>query len=783
MKFPESWLHSFVPYPQSSQELAHLLTMAGLEVEAIEPIRPTFEGVVVAEVLGVAKHPHADKLTVCSVNAGEGKRLQIVCGAINVAVGRKFPLALPGAELPGGVSIAPTEVRGIESQGMLCSASELGISSASSGLLELDENAPIGRDLAQYLNLNDTVLTLKLTPNRGDCLSVVGIAREVAAITSLAWQAPAGTTVPVHGQDQRLISIVDAKACPRYCGRIIHNLRRDAKTPDWMAQRLMLSGLRPSDPVVDVTNYVMLELGQPLHAFDLAKIGKEITVRYARGGETLTLLNQQTVNLDARTLVIADETNILAIAGVMGGLSSAVGDTSTSVFLESAFFSPEVIQGQARQLGITSEAAHRFERGVDFQGVRWALERATGLLQEICGGEVQEMAEVIATPPPRPAIRLRTARAARILGIALDSADIQALLTRLNCAVRVVDDDALVTPPSYRFDLEQEVDLIEELARLHGYEQIPSLTPVAALTPSCEPEDARSPMQLRLLLNARDYQETISYSFGNHQQEQALAGDITPIRLQNPLASHINVMRTTLFGGLLETLSNNLKKQQDRVRIYEIGRCFYSLEEQPEMIAGLCYGLITPEQWGSPARDVDFFDVKGDIEALCLPNQLRFEAKQHPALRPGETARLWLEGEQLGWLGRLHPKLQQEYGLSHAPILFELKLALLLARKLPVFQELVKFPMVRRDLAVEVDNEISVQEILENLRKTAPDIVLDLVLFDIYRGKGIDSDKKSLAFKVLLQDTQATLTEKTIERVIADLIHVLETRFAAKLRN
>lgn len=785
MKFSENWLRAYVNPDLDSDRLAHALTMAGLEVEALESVAPPFDKVVVGEVLALEKHPDADRLNVCRVDVGAGEPLQIVCGAANVRAGAKVPCALVGAQLPK-MAIRQAKVRGVESSGMLCSESELGLADESSGLLLLPPDATVGQSIRDYLGLDDKLYTLKLTPNRSDCLSVAGVAREVAAVTGAALNLPKAVAVPASVPDRISVAVEEPAACPRYCGRVLKGLNAAATSPEWMARRLKRSGLRSISAVVDVTNYVLLELGQPLHAFDLAKIQGGIRVRFARPGERLELLNQQTAALDSDMLVIADEAQALALAGVMGGQASAVSDATLDIFLESAFFSPDTIAGKARRLALSTDSSYRFERGVDFAVTRAALERATQLLLEICGGAAGEIAEVTAELPQRTPIRLRVARVSQVLGIGLSSAQIAALLTRLQFDFAEDGGAFQVTPPSYRFDLAIEADLIEEMARLYGYDNIPALPPRGSLNMLAQSEAARGRETLRALLTARDYQEVINYSFVDAAWERDIAGNDSPLQLKNPIASQMGVMRSTLFGGLIDNLRFNLNRKQERVRLFETGCCFAQSAEgfkQPERIAGLCYGNAKPEQWGEVARAVDFYDAKADVEALFWPAVPRFEAALHPALHPGQAAKVWLEGELLGWIGTLHPKWQQKYELPAAPALFELEMAVLLRGRVPAFAEISKFQAVRRDIAVVVDEGISVQALLDGMSERLPEVVTELALFDVYRGKGIDLGKKSLAFRVLMQDTRQTLTDEEVDAVTAQLAEVLTSRFGAKLRN
>jgi phenylalanyl-tRNA synthetase beta chain len=786
MKFSENWLRTFVNPALSSAELAHQLTMAGLEVEALEPVAPNFERVVVGEVLALDKHPDADRLQVCRVDIGTESPLQIVCGARNVHVGARVPCALVGAQLPG-ISIKQAKVRGVESSGMLCSARELGLAEEADGLLLLPSDAPVGADIRAYLDLDDALFTLKLTPNRSDCLSLAGVAREVSAVTATSMVMPKIATVGASISDALAVVVAEPAACPRYCGRIVRGINAAAATPVWMVRRLERSGLRSISAVVDVTNYVMLELGQPLHAFDLQKLAGGITVRFARPQEQLKLLNGQTATLDAGILVIADNGKALAVAGIMGGLDSAVSDGTTDIFLESAFFSPDVIMGRARRLGVGSDSCYRFERGVDFAATREAMERASALILEICGGAAGPISEVCGELPRREPIPLRVARACRVLGIELDAAQVEALLRRLQLSFAWSEDCCFVIPPSYRFDLNIEVDLIEELARLYGYDNIPATPPRAELAMLAQPDAVRGTAQLKAAIAARDYQEIISYSFVNEAWERDFAGNDHPLALQNPIASHMSVMRSTLFGGLVEALRYNLNRRQERVRLFEVGCCFLAgsgggVGAQPMRVAGLCYGAAKPEQWGEAARPVDFFDVKADVEALCWPRLPRFSATPHPALHPGQSAQIWLDEQPVGWIGALHPQWQQQYDLPASPVLFEMDLAALLERPVPVYAEVSKFPPVRRDIAVVVDDGSAVQALLDGLRETLPRAVTGVELFDVYRGQGIDPGKKSLAFRVLMQDTQKTLTDAEVDDAIAQLTQILVTRFNAKLR-
>ncbi len=784
MKFSENWLRTFVDPSLNSDALAHELTMAGLEVEALESVAPAFDGLVVAQVLEVTKHPQADRLNVCKVDAG-GEPLQIVCGAANVAVGAKVPCAMVGAKLPG-IEIKQAKLRGVESFGMLCSAKELGLAEESNGLLLLPADAPVGQNIRTYLDLDDKLFTLKLTPNRSDCLSLFGVAREVAAITGAMLKRLEIAPVPAVVKDSIAVRLDAPQACPRYAGRIIRGVNAKAPSPAWMMKRLERSGLRSISPLVDVTNYILLELGQPMHAFDAAKISGTIVPRFAREGEQLKLLNDQTITLQSDMLVISDDQKALALAGIMGGAESSVSDATIDIFLESAFFNPAVIAGKSRRLGFGSDSSYRYERGVDFELAPIALERATALILEICGGQPGEVVEVLANLPIREKVALRGERVRRILGIEIPNPRIDELLRRLQFNFSEQAGVFQVTPPSHRFDLAIEEDFIEEVARLNGYDQVPENPPAGHLRMLPRAENERTVHAVKTLLTARDYQEIVSYSFVDESWEADLGGNVQPVRLLNPIASQMSVMRSTLFGGLLDRLVFNLNRRQDRVRLFEAGRCFSRLENgfaQPLRIGGLCYGSAKAEQWGEAARWVDFYDVKADVEALFYPVVPRFEAAIHPALHPGQSARIAVGGEVVGWIGALHPKWQQKYGLAGSAMLFEVDLPVLLQRAIPAFVEVSRFPPVRRDIAVIVDEKIEVATMLEALQVEHPASVIELTLFDVYRGKGIDLGKKSLAFRVLMQDTQKTLTDEETDSVVASLVQILSARFDAKLRS
>ncbi|MCL2524666.1 MAG: phenylalanine--tRNA ligase subunit beta [Betaproteobacteria bacterium] len=793
MKFSESWLRTFVDPALSSEELSHRLTMAGLEVEELKPVAPAFDPVVVAQVLTVTKHPDADRLNVCQVDTGNGAPATIVCGAPNVAAGLKAPCALPGAHLPGGMTIKMAKVRGVESSGMLCSAKELGIAEDAAGLLILPTDAPVGQNLRQYLDLDDHQFELKLTPNRADCLSLLGVAREVGAITGAALTLPEIADIPASIADTRAIALDAPEACPLYCGRIIKDVDAKAATPEWMQRRLERSGIRAISALVDITNYVMLELGQPLHAFDNTKLSGTVHARLAQPGEKLLLLNEQTIALDSDVLMIADDAKPLAMAGIMGGEESGITLATRELFLESAFFAPAAIAGRARRYGFSSDASHRFERGVDFAATRRALERATQLILAICGGQAGPVVEAKAALPRRDPVRLRTARAEKVLGLTLGAERIAALFAGLALPCQRQGDDFLVTPPSWRFDMEIEEDLIEEIARLYGYDNIPAPAPRGRLAMMPQPEAQRPAARIRQMLVDRGYQEVVNFAFVEADWEADFAGRTEEnelIRLANPIASQMAVMRSTLIGGLVANLATNLRRKQSRVRLFELGRCFSRDDQgapvagfsQPWRLAGLAWGGALPEGWASGEREADFYDLKGDLEALLAPAEVRWEKATHPALHPGRAARLALDGQEIGWLGELHPQWVQKHELTQAPVVFELDFAALGTARIPAFAEVSKFQPVIRDLAVVVDRDLPLQTLLDALQESRPALVRDVQLFDLYAGKGVPENKKSLAFRIVMQDTQRTLLDSEVDAVIQQLVSCLEQAFGARLR-
>ncbi len=793
MKFTESWLRTLVDPPLTTQAMSHVLTMSGLEVEACEPVAPAFDQVVVGQIMTVVKHPQADRLNLLEVDVGQGQLLHIVCGAPNVTTGMKAPCALVGAQLPNHLVIRAAKVRGIDSFGMMCSEKELGLSQESHGLLELEPQAPVGMNIREWLELDDSVLTLKLTPNRADCLSLLGIARELSALTHTSLKVSAakefGTFQARQALPLRAVTVMDPLACGRYMGRPLHLAHPERHTPAWMIRRLQRCGLRSRNLVVDVTNYVMLELGQPLHAFDETCLQGTLAVRWAQPQESIQLLNDQTVDLTQNMLVIADERGPVALAGVMGGKHTAVTDQSHHVFLEAAWFAPDAIAGRARQLGLNSDAAHRFERGVDFAITQRALDYATHLLLEIASGEAGQSIDCKGVLPVRPTVLVRPERVRRVLGLALSDERIACLLGQLEGSLQMAQEQQgfLLTPPSSRFDLNIEADYIEEIARLEGYDNIPAQVPVAAMQLSPQPEGVRDQTLLQSLLVHRGFQEVMTYSFVEGNELQKFTPEIQSIALLNPIASQLSHLRTTIAPGLINTLRYNLGRKQDRVRIFEIGRCFMREPDQEyvqqKRLAALIYGSRYPEQWGLRSDPADFFDLKAEVE-LLFPTSIapHFSPSAHPALHPGRAAQIQLNQRIIGWLGELHPQLVASYELARAPLLFELALDPLLPCSIPHFVEPSRFQPIRRDLAFLVDEHLPVAALLQCLHDARAAHVTELELFDLYRGSGVPSGKKSVAFRVVIQDTERTLTDADLETTTAALVAAVSSAYGAELR-
>ena len=818
MQFSESWLRQYVNPSLDSDALAHAMTMAGLEVEEQRSAAPAFTKVVVAQILSAEQHPDADRLRVCKVDAGTGQELQIVCGAPNARPGIKIPCALVGAQLPpaeaGGkpFMIKVGKLRGVESQGMLCSGRELGLGDDHEGILELPTDAPVGKDIREYLDLDDQIFVIKLTPNKADCLSLIGMAREVSAITGAAlcppkWQPPA-----VSIQDQRKVRVEDKELCGRFAGRIIRGVNPQAKTPDWIVQRLARAGQRSISALVDLSNYVMLELGQPSHVFDVDQLEGDITVRWAKPGETLELLNGQTVTLDGQDSsgkrqavgVVADQKGPVALAGIMGGNHCAVSNDTKNVYVEAAYWLPSAIQGRARRFNFSTDAAHRFERGVDPQNTVNCLEYLSALIIEVCGGQAGPVDDQILNVPARKPVKMRLPRAEKVIGIPLTKEIVADVFKRLGFTFEQEGDVFVVTPPSYRFDIEIEEDLIEEVARMYGFENIPDRPPIASLKMSVKPEAKRGIHLLRQRLAMQGYQEAVNFGFTDLDSEKRLTGiaDKEVIAVLNPIANQYGVMRSTLWGGLLNNLKANLNRGAGRVRIFEVGRVFkrdLSITEeagrvagfhQPQRVGGLAYGSFVPEQWASANRPVDFFDVKGDLERVLDPLHFITESAKHPALHPGRCAQVFLKTNSekiaVGWIGELHPGLQQSYELPQAPILFELDLSSISDLGLPQPEELSKFPAVQRDLALVVKQSVPAQSLLDAMLASGQNLVRSIELFDEFKPKtgssNMASDEKSLAFRVTLLNPQETLQDPQIDAVMAALLGVVEKKCAARLR-
>ncbi|NBW00522.1 MAG: phenylalanine--tRNA ligase subunit beta [Betaproteobacteria bacterium] len=808
MRVPEQWLRAMVNPPMDSEALADALTMAGLEVEDTLPLAPEFSGVVIARVTAVAPHPDADRLRVCTVDIGKPDLLQIVCGAPNVHAGMVAPCATEGAVLPGGFKIKRAKMRGVESQGMLCSAKELGISEDAEGLLALPESfaATLGRNLREAMNLDARVLEIKLTPNRADCLSVAGVAREVAALTSAPISYPSWPTIASTVSDRIAVRVEAADLCGRFSGRVVKGVNAKAATPDWMRSRLEQAGQRSISALVDISNYVMLELGRPSHIFDADKIHGPLVVRWARPGETIKLLNDQQFTLDPSVGVIADDRGPESMAGIMGGDATAVSLETKNVYIEAAFWWPDSIRGRARRFGFSTEAGHRFERGVDWETTVAHVDYITHLIQSICGGAAGPMDDQILGVPSREPVTMRVARCCKVLGIKVTARDCMDIFSRLGLSAEHsksgTEEVIRVRPPSFRFDLEIEEDLIEEVARVYGFDRIPAHPPQAAAAMFSRPEASRSAMQLRDRMVACDYVEAITYSFISQEQAAPFLAETAALRLLNPMASHQSVMRPSLLPGLLEAAVANLKRKAARIRLFEIGRTYHDDPavqagdwavggiRQPLRLAGLAFGFAADEQWGLPARLVDFFDVKGDLQRLVAPAALTTCAlgAEHPALHPGRSAQVLIAGKPVGLLGELHPRLVQALELVSAPIVFELEFEPLSKASVPLPQEPSKFPPVIRDLALVVGLETPAGALLDRINHLKSQSkqgswITNVKCFDEYRGKGLSEKEKSLAFRFILQSPEATLQDAEVDQLMADIIRLMQAEFAARLRS
>jgi phenylalanyl-tRNA synthetase beta chain len=810
MQFPESWLREFCNPPLSSAELAETLTMGGLEVEERRPAAPPFTKVVVGEIKEAVQHPNADRLRVCQVDAGQGGMLNIVCGAPNARAGIKVPLALVGAELPPGEDGKPFliklgKLRGVESQGMLCSARELQLSEDHEGLLELAPDAPIGADVREVLKLDDTLLTLKLTPNLAHGLSVYGIARELAALTGTPLRTPAVVPVAAELRDRLPVKVEAPELCGRFSGRIVRGVNTRATTPSWMVERLARCGQRSVTPLVDISNYVMFEYGQPSHIFDLDKIHGGLTVRWGKAGERLKLLNGNTVTVDEKVGVIVDEREVESLAGIMGGDATAVSDDTRNIYVEAAFWWPEAIQGRSRRFNFSTDAGHRFERGVDPSRTTAIIERITQLIIDICGGQAAAVDDQVLRVPQASPVTLRVARASRVIGMPLTQAQCGDALRRLGFPIEEGEGTLIVTPPSHRFDLRIEEDLIEEIARLVGYNNLPTTPPLAPITARVRPEAQRSRFAVRRGLAALGYQETINFSFVEAHWEQDLAGNADPIKLLNPIASQMSVMRSSLIGSLLQVLKFNLDRRAPRVRVFELGRVFLRDGSvattdstvkgihQPMRVAGLAWGDAEDARWEGKPRRADFFDVKGDVEALLAPLVPTFEPADHPALHPGRAARVLLDGRSIGVVGELHPRWRQKWEFAQAPVLFELDLDAVTMSRVPVAQPVPRQQAVERDIAVVVSESVTHDALMNAIRAASDASLLrELALFDIYRppvsrdasatAGGLAQGEKSMAVHLSFNSDTVTLTDDQVEAAVRAILDQLGARLGARLR-
>jgi phenylalanyl-tRNA synthetase beta chain len=794
MRFSEAWLREWVDPPIGTEALAAQLSMSGLEVDAVEPVAPPFSGVVVGHVQSAEPHPNADKLRLCTVDAGQDAPLQIICGAANVAAGMRVPVAMIGAELPGGFKIKRAKLRGVESAGMICSSAELGLAETSSGIMPLPAGAPVGADLRDFLALDDHAIELDLTPDRADCLSIAGVARDIGVLNRVPVTGPNVAEVPPGNDERWPVELIADDACPRYACRVVRSINPAAETPLWMRERLRRSGLRPISPVVDVTNYVLLELGQPLHAFDLGKLDGAITVRMAADGEPLKLLNGDDIKLREDTLVIADAHRPVALAGIMGGAETGVEPDTTDILLESALFAPTAISGKARSYGLHTDSSHRFERGVDPALQARAIERATGLLLEIVGGTPGPVVDIqVEQKLPRPPVlALRRRRIGQVLGIEADDAAVEDILTRLGMRLAPADDGWLVSPPSSRFDCLLEVDLIAEIGRIHGYDNIPITHARSAATTRAPLETAFDLERARRTLVARGWHEIVTYSFVNPELQAEIEPEAPALALSNPISAELGVMRTGLWPGLIQAARQNLARQQPRVRLFESGLRF-RLDEagrlhQEEMLAGLAAGTALPEQWGESSRQLDFYDIKADVEAILAltgcSDAYSLAPARHAALHPGQTAEIVRDSDTVGRIGRLHPGLAKRFDITTTGCyLFELALDGLADGRKPSFEPLSKFPSIRRDIAIVVDADVPYADVANSVRAGAGDLLRELILFDRYQGDNIEEGRKSLALGLILQASSQTLTDTEVADLMERVLMRLADDVHARLRN
>jgi phenylalanyl-tRNA synthetase beta chain len=796
MKVSYSWLADWVDIPWEAAELGSRLTMAGFELDALEPAAPSFSDVIIAEILSAERHPQADKLQVCRVSVGSGEPRQIVCGAANARAGLKSALAVVGAQLPGGLTIKEAKLRGVESQGMLASAKELGLADTSAGILELPEDAPVGTPLREYLSLDDVVLDLAVTPNRGDAMSVLGIAREVAALTGKGLKvSPAAPPLSASAKDVVAVHLDAPEACPTFVGCVIRGVNNLAGTPVWLRERLRRAGLRSISPVVDVTNYVMLDLGQPMHAYDLRKLRGDIRVRMARAGEAITLLDGRTIEASPDVLFITDAEGPVGLAGIMGGQRTSVSADTTDVFLEVAYFSPAAIAGRGRRWGLVTDASQRYERGVDPTLQQRALEKALTLLRSFAGGTLGQVnvTQSAEHQPVRKPVQLRRSRLQRLLGVGLPDERVAVTLSSLQMKVVANTEGWLVSPPAHRFDINIEADLIEEVARIVGFQAIPERD--ASVPQRFRPLPEEKPLEHVVLeaLAMRGYEEAITFAFVDPGLQKQLFPDREALALANPIASDLAVMRVSLWPGLIRAALENQRRQQDRIRLFEHGAKFAVRDgtvREIDSLAGIATGMRLPEQWGvgGEARvPVDVYDVKADLEALLeatgTSDSFVFEAPETalPCLHPGRVARIRRQGREVGWLGELHPSLVKQLDFTYAPVLFELDVEALAVVK-PLYREISRFPQVRRDLAVVVDETVALSALAERVVLAASSLLCDLRIFDVYRGPGVEAGRKSVALGLIFQDISRTLTDEDVTRLITAIIADLRVSLNARIR-
>ena len=792
MRFAESWLREWVNPALDAEGIGERLTMAGHELDNLSIEGRGLDGVIVAEVLAAKPHPDADRLRVCTVSTGEGEPVQIVCGAPNARAGMKSPLARPGTRLPNGVSLRKTKIRGIESMGMLCSAIELGLGEESDGIIELPADATAGQPLAEYLGLPDAVFDVDLTPNRGDCFSVLGLARDLSAQTNIPLEGPVMRPVVPSGEAMHPVELLVPEACPRFVGRVIRGIDGRARSPLWMTERLRKSGIRAIHPVVDVTNYVMLELGQPLHAYDLRKLQGPIRPRLAVRGEKLVLLDERELTLESNTVVISDDSGAIGMAGIMGGLSTAVSDSTQDVFFEAAFWPQELMAGRARSYGLHTDASMRFERGVDPDLPPHAIERATELLLAIAGGEAGPAQDHVVpeSMPKRPAVRLRRSRLSTLLGVDLDDDVVDGILRSLHLLVEATADGWIVTPPGFRFDIVIEEDLVEEVARIYGYDRIKETTAITPTPLRVVSESRVDSERIAGVLLARDYQEVITWSFVDAVSDRQITGHDSTLVLSNPISSEMSVMRGSLWTGMLQAAAGNLARQQERVRLFEIGRSYHGTVADPQevlRVAGVALGSQFPEQWSISSQNVDFFDVKGDIEALLAVTgdtaAFSFQAVEHPALQQGQAATVLRNGQQVGVIGKLHPATAKQFNIKKDTFVFELNADAVFVARLPAAEAVSRYPAIRRDLAIVVREQVSAAQIQGAVAAVAPGLVQEVRIFDVYRGAGIEAGLKSVALSLILQETSRTLTDADADSVTAAAVTKLQNKFGAELRD